>query len=172
MRRELAYRATHDALTGVANRDDLLERLRVRLALDTRHSRPAGLLFLDVDNLKAVNDDHGHHVGDAVLVAVAQRLTAAVRREDLVARLSGDEFVVMVENVEDSASLARVAENCRTAVHAGIEVDGVLVPVSLSIGGALAAADERAEDLLVRADRAVYRAKRAGRDQVSIAPTP
>ena len=103
---------------------------------------------------------------------IAQRLTAAVRREDLVARLSGDEFVVMVENVEDSASLARVAENCRTAVHAGIEVDGVLVPVSLSIGGALAAADERAEDLLVRADRAVYRAKRAGRDQVSIAPTP
>jgi diguanylate cyclase (GGDEF)-like protein/PAS domain S-box-containing protein len=172
MRRELAYRATHDALTGVANRDDLLDRLRVRLGLDAGRGRPVGVLFLDVDNLKLVNDEHGHHVGDAVLVEIARRLTAAVRREDLVARLSGDEFVVVVENLEDTVGLGLVAEKCRTAVHGGIDVDGVLVPVSLSIGGVLAAPDERAEDLLVRADRAVYRAKHAGRDQVSIDPSP
>ena len=172
MRRELAYRATHDALTGVANRDDLLDRLRSRLALESRPRLPVGVLFLDVDNLKAVNDAHGHSVGDAVLVEIAARLVATVRREDVVARLSGDEFVVMVYSVENADRLESIAEKCRAAVAGAVTHKDVSVATSVSIGGVLAELDDDADEVLDRADRAVYLAKTSGRNQVRVERGP
>ena len=166
MRRELAYRASHDALTGVYNRDDLMQRLSDKLALPVRPRRPLGVLFIDVDNLKLVNDNLGHDVGDRVLVSIALALGAAVRREDVVARLSGDEFVVLVDHVDDAASLRLIAEKVRTTVGALPAIDGVTV--SVSIGAVVAARDEDPSEVLKRADRALYAAKHGGRNQVCI----
>ena len=168
IRRELAYRASHDSLTGVANRDDLMTRLRRRLEVVPDRVAGVGVLFVDGDNLKSVNDAHGHAGGDAVLAAVARRLVASVRAHDVVARLGGDEFVVVLSDVVDHDRLTTIAEKCRRAVSVPIELDGHDVEISVSVGGVLAAAYEDADEVLRRADAAVYRAKHAGRDQVSL----
>ena len=168
IRRELAHRASHDSLTGVANRDDLMTRLRRRLEVAPDRASGVGVLFVDVDNLKAVNDVHGHAGGDAVLSTVARRLVASVRSHDVVARLGGDEFVVVLGDIVDPERLNAIAEKCRVAVSVPIEVEGDAVEISVSVGGVLAAAYEDADEVLKRADAAVYRAKHAGRDQVSL----
>jgi diguanylate cyclase (GGDEF)-like protein len=168
IRRELAYRASHDSLTGVSNRDDLMSQLRRRLEMPPERKASLGVLFCDVDNLKLVNDTHGHGAGDAVLTSVAARLVASVRGHDVVARLGGDEFIVVVNDVVDVEQLRQVAEKCRAAVATPIELDGHEIGVSVSVGGVLASAYEDAADVLRRADRAVYRAKQAGRDQVCV----
>jgi diguanylate cyclase (GGDEF)-like protein/PAS domain S-box-containing protein len=172
IRRELAHRASHDSLTGVANRDDLMSRLRRRLEAPAQLSASVGVLFCDVDNLKAVNDAHGHRAGDLVLTTVAERLLAAVRSHDVVARLGGDEFVVVVNDVADVDQLRQVAEKCRRAVSAPIEAEGHAIEVTVSVGSVLASAYEDADDVLKRADREVYRAKEAGRDRVSVEAAP
>ncbi len=168
VRRELAYRASHDILTGVANRDDLLSRLRTRLEIPSDPGRKVGVLFCDVDNLKSINDVHGHRAGDSVLAAVATRLVGAVRHHDVVARIGGDEFVVVLEQVDDVAQLEAVAEKCRAAVGHVVERSDRPIEVSVSIGGVLAALDEDADDVLGRADRALFQAKNAGRNQVRV----
>ncbi len=168
IRRELAHRASHDSLTGVSNRDDLMSRLRRRLEVPAQRNLWVGVLFCDVDNLKAVNDAYGHPAGDVVLTTVAERLLAAVRSHDVVARLGGDEFVVVVNDVEDLDRLRQVAEKCRRAVSAPIEAEGRRIEISVSVGGVLATPAEDADEVLKRADRAVYRAKEAGRDRVSV----
>jgi len=168
IRRELAYRASHDSLTGVANRDDLMTRLRRRLEVVPDRTSGVGVLFVDVDNLKAVNDAHGHAGGDAVLATVASRLVASVRAHDVVARLGGDEFVVVLNDVVDPERLNAIAEKCRVAVSVPIDVEDDAVQISVSVGGVLAAAYEDADEVLKRADAAVYRAKHAGRDQVRL----
>jgi diguanylate cyclase (GGDEF)-like protein/PAS domain S-box-containing protein len=169
IRRELAYRASHDSLTGVANREDVLSRLRMRLDIPPGTPVTIGVLYCDVDNLKTVNDDLGHPAGDAVLTAVAERLVHALRHQDVVARVGGDEFVVMLHEMADVEQLMAIAEKCRRAVGRAIEVDGRRVEVSVSIGGALAGPDEDADDILARADHALLRAKTSGRDRVEIA---
>ena len=166
IRRELAYRASHDSLTGVANRGDLMTRLRRRLEVVPDRTSGVGVLFVDVDNLKSVNDAHGHAGGDTVLATVARRLVASVRSHDVVARLGGDEFVVVLGDVVDPERLHAIAEKCRAAVSVPIDVDGDPVEISVSVGGVLAAPYEDADEVLKRADAAVYRAKHAGRDQV------
>jgi len=103
-----------------------------------------------------------------VLATVATRLVASVRAQDVVARLGGDEFVVVLSDVVDQERLTTIAEKCRTAVSLPIVVDGHVVDISVSVGGVLAAPYEDADDVLKRADAAVYRAKHAGRDQVSL----
>ena len=100
--RELAEQAVHDPLTGLANRTLFEERLRAVLSRDARTGDATGVLFLDLDGFKSVNDEHGHQVGDAVLRVVAARLIAAVRPADTVARLGGDEFVVLVEGCDQA----------------------------------------------------------------------
>ena len=168
IRRELAYRASHDSLTGVANRDDLMSRLRRRLELPAEPERAAGVLFCDVDNLKSVNDAYGHPTGDTVLSTVAERLVGIVRSHDVVARLGGDEFVVVVTDVESLEQLSQIAEKCRHAVAAPMQIGGRTLEVTISMGGVLAEANEEPDDVLKRADGAVYRAKQAGRNRVVI----
>ncbi|MDP9434735.1 MAG: GGDEF domain-containing protein, partial [Actinomycetota bacterium] len=154
---QLAHRASHDPLTGLANRSPLLDRLSQAAAAQRRHGRLAGLLYLDVDGLKTVNDVHGHAAGDALLVAVAQRLASAAREGDLCARLGGDEFALLVEDLHDQAELDTVADR----VHR-LLADPVRLPAqgeittAASIGTAVIDAADGPQTVLARADAAMY----------------
>ena len=159
----LTERAVRDPLTGLANRALLEERLRTALARDARSGDTTGVLFLDLDGFKGVNDRHGHAVGDAVLRAVAQRLVGVVRPSDTVARLGGDEFVVLVEGASPEA-LGRLSERLQEAVVAPVRVGALSLEVGASVGSALSrgGADDPA-GLLSAADARMYEAKRTSR---------
>jgi len=151
-----------DALTGAANRagfEDAMGR-----ALARRGDRPVGVAFLDLDGFKAVNDTHGHAVGDAVLIEVAQRLKALVREGDVVARFGGDEFAVLLPDITP-VGLANVSERMRSAIARPITADEVTLRIGASIGLASAPRDgDRVEALIARSDARMYRQKetRAG----------
>jgi diguanylate cyclase (GGDEF)-like protein/PAS domain S-box-containing protein len=168
---ELARQATHDALTGLPNRvlferktTEALERSR------TTHSSVA-VLFIDLDKLKHVNDTIGHAVGDQLIVTVARRLAAATRPSDLVARISGDEFVVLCEGLLDEQVALDVAERIRTSITGPLVLQGVEIEAGASIGVAMStpellnteSAADAAVTLLRSADTAMYRAKQRGR---------
>jgi diguanylate cyclase (GGDEF)-like protein/PAS domain S-box-containing protein len=157
----LAERAVRDPLTGLANRTLLQERLRAVLARDARTGATTALLFLDLDGFKAVNDRHGHAVGDTVLKVIAERLTAVVRPSDTVARLGGDEFVVLVEGASDEG-VTLLTKRLREAVEEPIGTQSL--EVGVSIGVALSHRGEAEPSaLLGAADRAMYAAKGTGR---------
>ena len=165
---EAVHQATHDALTGLPNRTLVLDRLTHALARSRRQPQGLAVLFVDLDRFKVVNDSLGHSVGDEVLVQVAQRLQAAVRPADTVARLAGDEFVVICEDVVDERDVLRVAERVAQAVAAPIPLYGRDTIITASIGIALACEETRAEDLLRDADVAMYRAKERGRARLEV----
>ena len=159
----LTEQAVRDPLTGLANRILFDERLRASLSRDARTGGSTGVLFLDLDGFKDVNDRHGHAVGDAVLRSVADRLTAGVRPADTVARLGGDEFVVLVEGATPAGMSALVAR-LREAVQAPLTIRGDTLDVGVSVGMALAA--EGSADpasLVAEADKRMYDAKRGAR---------
>lgn len=163
---QLGELARCDALTSLPNRRQFDERLTLALARSRRDGSMLALFFLDIDRFKAINDGHGHGIGDAVLKIFAQRLLACVRSTDLAARLAGDEFVLILEGLDDAAAASAVAEKILRAMSVNMVVEGQLsLQVGSSIGVALlrADADSKAQPLLDRADRALYRAKREGR---------
>jgi diguanylate cyclase (GGDEF)-like protein len=163
--RRLARQALTDDLTGLANRRHGARQLEREIALCVRHGRLLALLRVDVDHFKPINDSYGHEAGDAVLVEVARRLEAAVRGGDELARWGGDEFVAILPDT-DKAGALRAAERLRAFVSEGpIAAAGHQLPVTISVGWAHWAGDTP-DDLLARADRALYRAKDAGRDAV------
>ncbi len=160
---QLEHQAFHDSLTELPNRARFIERLRDELAADRG---TLGVLFIDVDDFKIVNDTLGHAVGDGLLISVARRLRHAVRPQDLVARLGGDEFAVMLPEVEDPMSeLGAVARRVLHAfadpVHAGDE----LVAVHLSVGVADSRSSREADALIREADLAMYQAKTSGKSR-------
>jgi diguanylate cyclase (GGDEF)-like protein len=155
--------ALHDGLTGLANRLLLLERLEHALARGRRTGRRPGVLVLDLDRFKAVNDDYGHRIGDELLVAVAERLAGMLRSDDTLARLSGDEFVLLCEEVATPAQAENIAARIADVMADPFVVSGTEIDVTVSIGIALADnASVSPEQLLDDADRAMYRAKRQG----------
>ncbi len=155
----MTERAIRDPLTGLANRALLEERLRAALARDARNGGQTGLLFLDLDGFKAINDRHGHAVGDDVLVAVASRLRHLVRPSDTVARLGGDEFVVLVEGVSDEG-LTPLVQRLQAAVEEPVAVGEELLTVGVSIGRAVSAGGVAEPNmLLAAADRSMYEIK-------------
>ena len=160
---ELEHRASHDALTGLPNRALLLDRLRLALERSRRGRGGVALLFCDVDGLKPVNDRVGHAGGDHVLRTVGERLAATVRAEDTVGRWGGDEFVVLVERPPGTGEVDALAERLRAAAARPIAIGGEEVAVGISVGAAYAAGYEDPEELLRRADAAMYERKRAGR---------
>ena len=163
IRDRLNYQATHDRLTKVGNRQELDHSLGEFAAV--RQGDPIGLLFIDVDGLKAINDTLGHAAGDDALVEVARRIQRCTRREDVVTRFGGDEFVVVLPRIAADVDLEAVAENVLRVIREPFSDDGHPIVLSVSIGGALLRGGEDATDALDRADAALYRAKDHGRDR-------
>jgi diguanylate cyclase (GGDEF)-like protein len=163
--RDAEARAATDALTGLPNRRYFDEFVGL-LAQRRRAGDAVGILMVDIDRFKALNDTHGHATGDAVLRAVGRAIVAAVREDDVPARFGGEEFVVLLRNPKAGVAV-EIGERIRSAVR-GLDLRQLGVKqVSVSIGVAVAGGpDERIEDLIETADRALYRAKRAGRDRV------
>ena len=154
--------AIHDPLTRVLNARTFSDRLGQELRRNRRYGRPLSLLYLDLDDFKVVNDSHGHQTGDAVLRLVAEAIRGAVRQADIVGRLGGDEFaVLMPETGADVAEAAagRLAKSLREAFHGNPSVTASIGIVSCSDAGA------GPDDVLHKADRAMYEAKKLGKDQ-------
>lgn len=169
-RERLRFLAAHDALTSLANRHQLLERMRSLLSkAAVSPGRHVAVIFVDLDDFKPVNDTYGHAAGDAVLVEVAQRLSANVRHDDVVARIGGDEFVVALPNMRDEANAEAAAAKIHAVLAEPIEYDGTVMRITASLGVTLAQPGESADEALKRADSALYHAKAAGRDGWAIA---
>ncbi|MEO7520246.1 MAG: EAL domain-containing protein [Gemmatimonas sp.] len=171
-RSEAAHRATHDTLTGLANRELFLDQLDRALAFGARYNRKTGLLFVDLDGFKAINDTMGHAIGDVLLQAISKRLIESVRRSDAVARLGGDEFVVLLPDVTSRRDVAFVRDNILTCLREPVEIgDGQSLVCGASIGSAMSPLDgATGKELLDAADTEMYRDKyqrRRGRT-----PTP
>ena len=158
---ELANRALHDGLTGAPNR--FLTRQWLASALEDSGDKGVGVLYCDLDRFKVVNDGLGHAAGDALLVQVAERLRGPLRPEDLLGRVGGDEFVMVLEQVDTQAELAQIAARMAEALDEPFELGGHRHAVTLSLGGAVGRHPDTADDVLMRADMALLRAKRLGR---------
>ena len=162
---ELTRQATHDPLTGLPNRVLIRERLSSALLRSRRSGANVALLFIDLDGFKLVNDTHGHEAGDAMLKAVANRLIEQMRPGDTVARLAGDEFVVLCEQVEQPGVMAVLAERINDILRQPFDFNAVPMFVTSSIGVAIGAGSTHsADDLLRSADTAMYAVKGKGRD--------
>ncbi|MFA9438881.1 diguanylate cyclase domain-containing protein [Uliginosibacterium sp. sgz301328] len=160
----LGHMAMHDALTGIPNRVLFDERLRHSISRAQANQTRLGVMFVDLDGFKSVNDNHGHMAGDAVLVCVASRLRAAVRESDTVARLSGDEFAVLIEDIREPMHLGAVAESLLAAVVTPVQIGRHAIGISASIGISVYPEDAvEARQLLEYADRAMYAAKKSGK---------
>ncbi len=154
---ELLHRASHDSLTGLPNRALFHERLEHALRRADRHPSSPAVLFCDLDGFKPVNDRYGHRAGDGVLLTVAERMRRSVRGSDTVARLGGDEFLVLCEDQTDDAELDMIVARLRRVVAEPVEVaDDESVVVSISIGVARPGAASTADELIARADEAMY----------------
>lgn len=155
---ELSHQALHDPLTGLANRTLLSERIRDLLSRRGRHARSGYLFYLDLDGFKAVNDRFGHAAGDAVLMQLAQRLTALLRAGDTAARLGGDEFAVLCEDLEEHHVVA-IAERLGAAAAQLFDVDDTEITLSAAVGSCRVHSGDSA-DVLREADRRMYETKR------------
>ncbi len=159
-RQALHEEATHDSLTGLSNRRLFYDRLQQAIRHAHRYGGKVGILYVDLDHFKEINDLHGHHVGDAVLTEVAKRLTASIRDSDSVARLGGDEFVVLLEGVQGRTDLLAATHKIEQELNADTSFYGLDVEIAASIGQALYPDDGDDEDALIRAaDAAMYRIK-------------
>jgi diguanylate cyclase (GGDEF)-like protein len=162
----MRHQAMHDPLTGLANRTLMRDRLEHALARTARGSAATAVLFVDLDEFKHVNDRFGHAVGDAVIAELAERLRTTVRPGDTVARMGGDEFVVVCEEVGAATAMA-LARRLDAAMRRPVRVGEDEHRLTASIGVALGRGDP--ESLLADADAAVYRAKAAGRGRIEMA---
>ncbi|MEO5689636.1 MAG: PAS domain-containing protein [Burkholderiaceae bacterium] len=169
--RELHLLARVDTLTGLANRRQFDELLEQALARCRRVRRPLALIFLDIDHFKTINDTHGHAAGDAVLKEFAARLQVNLRETDVAARLSGDEFVVILDGLGARDEAAAVANKLLQAIRATMVVGDQRLEVTASMGMAYldGTGDIGAKALMLRADRALYQAKDGGRDCLRVA---
>jgi diguanylate cyclase (GGDEF)-like protein/PAS domain S-box-containing protein len=166
--RLITERATHDALTGLVNRTGILEELDRALNTSARSGRPTGVLLVDLDHFKYVNDSLGHAVGDRVLCSAADRLRSSVRGGDLVGRLGGDEFVVVMRDLDDEADAVATAQRLVSAFRDPLSSEGLEFYATASVGIAISGDGTTPDDLVREADTALYRAKDEGRDRASV----
>lgn len=163
---ELARRATTDALTGLLNQGEFQRRLQLEYARALRYGRPLALVMFDLDHFKAINDSHGHQVGDRTLRAVAEAMVPQVRPQDVLGRVGGEEFaLVLPETAPPEARL--VADRLRATVETLEHDDLPRITVSAGVAGMVD--DPGIDALYADADRALYEAKRAGRNRVCCA---
>lgn len=165
-RAQLEQLVTRDTLTSAANRRAMEQELPIALEMSRRTNVPVSLVVLDIDHFKRINDGHGHEAGDRVLIEFAHVIGAAKRRGDRLFRYGGEEFVLLLPGV-DTAALGALCESLRARIASMLEVGGR--PVTASIGAAELGARESASEWLARADSAMYRAKRDGRNRVVVA---
>ncbi len=165
---QLAYHAFHDDLTGLPNRRVFLDRLQHALARSARTGAIHAVLFADIDRFKLANDSLGHRAGDQLLVVIAERLQEMARDGDTLARFGGDEFTLLVEDIESIEAAEEVANRMLDIVRAPVNLDGRTVISSISVGIALAEAGASPDDVLHNADVAMYQAKRRGADSYEI----
>jgi diguanylate cyclase (GGDEF)-like protein len=162
---QMSIKAERDFLTGLPNRALLSDRLAQSIALAIRHCERLAVLYVDLDNFKDINDSFGHSVGDQLLQSAARRLERCIRHSDTVSRQGGDEFVVLLSEVESAQDAACVSEKLIKAMAKPHLIDGHELKVTLSIGVSLFPDDAGdAETLLTNADTAMYHAKRLGRN--------
>jgi diguanylate cyclase (GGDEF)-like protein len=167
---QMRYLALYDSLTQLPNRTMLHDRLNHAIATARRRQQKIGVLFVDLDGFKAINDSAGHEAGDNVLREVARRLQSLVRESDTVARYGGDEFVVVLPGVQDGASAAHVAAKLIDVVSAPIVCEGGTYRVGASVGISLMPDHgDSVSVLLELADAAMYGAKRRGKSCVEVA---
>ncbi len=170
---DLAYQAFHDPLTGLANRSLFMDRLAHALARVSRQQKPIGVLFIDLDDFKVVNDSLGHGAGDELLVTTGQRLQECLRPADTAARLGGDEFAALVTDVNNPGEVTNIAERVVETLRAPVALDDRTLSVTASVGVALGGfggfgEQHRVEDLLCAADIAMYRAKATGKSNYAV----
>jgi diguanylate cyclase (GGDEF)-like protein/PAS domain S-box-containing protein len=166
----LRYQADRDPLTGLLNRRELLARVATLLEQGRRATDLCAVLFVDLDDLKAINDEHGHAGGDLVIVSVAETLRSIVRSEDLVSRFGGDEFVVVLPHAASLDAAGDVAAKIHAALREPVVLGDASLPVTVSIGLAVVGPTDDLDSVLVRADRALYRAKRSGKSRTESEP--
>lgn len=158
--------ALHDPLTGLPNRRLLADRIEKAMQHVGRNHQMMAVMYIDIDGFKEVNDRHGHQCGDELLRQVAGRLRAATRREDTVARIGGDEFIILLPDVACADDVAHPASKVLRSMAMAFDIDDLPVRVTASIGVAFYPDDaEDAESLIARADNALYEAKRLGKNQ-------
>ena len=159
---QLKYNAEHDLLTELPNRLRLQQEFDFASALASRHDKKLALLFLDVDSFKPVNDLYGHAVGDSVLQHIAQRLKSAVRESDMVYRIGGDEFIILMGSLENDDTYQALAEKVKQKIAEPMSIDGVKIQLSVSVGGAIYPLHaEGLSELILTADKAMYRDKKS-----------
>ena len=167
--REMRHRAFTDPLTGIGNRQYLEGRLRAVIAEYDHRNTGAGLLFIDVDHFKQVNDTHGHDVGDKVLCMVANSLKLNLRDTDTFGRWGGEEFIAILYDVPDTTGLKNVASKLHSLVGCShLDLDNESLTVTISIGATLLRPDDTPESFVHRADQLMYRSKQAGRNLVTV----
>jgi diguanylate cyclase (GGDEF)-like protein/PAS domain S-box-containing protein len=166
---QIEHQAYHDALTGLPNRRLFRDRLTIALAHARRMDTPLAVVFLDLDRFKDVNDSLGHSFGDELLKAIAIRLKTALRQEDSIARMGGDEFTILIANLKTPNDAAKIAQKILEVVAQPLRIEGTEVFITTSVGIALFPSDgDTAEALLKNADHAMYRAKEAGPNLVQL----
>ena len=155
--------AFYDKLTGLSNRVMLDDRIAAALGGIQRHGQTVGLIYMDLDDFKPINDTHGHSVGDRVLCIIAERMLNCVRDTDTVARVGGDEFIALFPRLSDRIELGAKARSIAECVSQPIALGDTTVSVSVSVGLATYRPGEEHDELIMRADHAMYRAKMNGR---------
>jgi len=162
---EIEFQATHDLLTGLPNKRLLIDRITQSISHAKRQNKRLAVMFIDLDKFKQINDTLGHCAGDLLLQTISARLTNAMRECDTLARIGGDEFVLLVEHINDDSSISMVASKVISTISKPVELVGQVYSISCSIGISGYPEDAHSADsLLTRADIAMYRAKEAGRN--------
>jgi diguanylate cyclase (GGDEF)-like protein len=163
------YRANHDELTKLPNRSLFFDRLGQALTISRRNHSKLAILFIDLDNLKKINDHYGHKVGDAVLKEVAVRIRSSIRESDTLARLGGDEFVILLSEFSSISEIIQVAEKIRNLLLEPLDITDQSIYTSASIGVAIYPDHGDNEvDLMNNADIAMYAAKSKGRNTIVV----
>jgi diguanylate cyclase (GGDEF)-like protein/PAS domain S-box-containing protein len=160
---QLRHHALHDSLTGMPNRTLIFDRLQQAMARTRRNGSYLGVIVVDVDRFKEVNDSYGHPAGDQLLIAIARSLEGVLRDSDSAGRLGGDEFVVICEGVDTHTTVEEIAERLRVAVRTPVQIGGRTLLPSISLGCTLTTGDGSVDQVVSEADAALYRAKGAGR---------